>query len=110
MITEQGSWYSILCGDTNTDYLVHITVSSLHFLPTSFNLMSIINFPTRIQNYSNYVSFTDITGKHYFSVKSVINKVVDQDSYCYYKPLNQFQVIMNQKTIYSDNTLSIKSH
>jgi len=30
MITEQGSWYSVPCGDTNTDYLALITVSSVY--------------------------------------------------------------------------------
>jgi exonuclease III len=44
----------VICGDININYLTEsYHKQCLNSLLASFNLMSIVSFPTRIQNYSN---------------------------------------------------------
>jgi exonuclease III len=66
-----------ICGDINIKYLTEsYHKQCLNFLLTSFNLMSIVNFPTRIQNYSSTAIgnvFIDSSRKDHISIEPVTN-------------------------------------
>jgi hypothetical protein len=85
----------VICGDININYLTEsYHKQCLNSLLASFNLMSIVNFPTRIQNYSNTVIvnvFIDSSRKEHISIELVINGLSDHDA--------QLLVIKNIKSI-----------
>jgi hypothetical protein len=74
----------VICGDININYLTEsYHKQCLNSLLASFNLMSIVNFPTRIQNYSSTAIdnvFIDSSRKEHISIEMVINGLSDHDA------------------------------
>jgi hypothetical protein len=75
---------SVIFGDINIDYLTEsYHKQCLNSLLAFFNLMSIVNFPTRIQNYSSTAIdnvFMDSSRKEHISIEPVINGLSDHDA------------------------------
>jgi hypothetical protein len=73
-----------ICGNMNINYLTESYYKQcLNSLLASFNLMSIANFPTRIQNYSSTATdnvFIDSSRKEHISIEPVINGLSDHDA------------------------------
>jgi len=74
----------ILCGDFNINYLNdNQNKQALNSLLTSYNLCSIIDFPTRIHNNSNTlidnISINKLTNENY-SIYPLINGLSDHDA------------------------------
>jgi exonuclease III len=71
----------VICGDININYLTEsYHVECLKSVLTCFNLMSVVNFPTRIQNYSStaiHNVFIDSSRKDNISIEPVINGLSD---------------------------------
>jgi hypothetical protein len=87
----------VICGDINIKYL---TESYHKQCPNSllapFNLMSIVNFPIRIQNYSSITTdnvFIDSSSIEHISIEPVRNELSDHDA--------QLLVIKNIESISS---------
>jgi hypothetical protein len=74
----------VICGDINIDYLFESYCKQcLNSLLISFNLTSIVSFPTRIQNSSNSAIdniFIDSSRLEHISIKPVINGLSDHDA------------------------------
>jgi exonuclease III len=72
----------IICGDINVDYLYsHSRKQQLDMLLTTYNLTSIVKFPTRIVNGSSTAIdnfFIDLSRK--YSIKPLINGISDHDA------------------------------
>jgi hypothetical protein len=73
----------IICGDISTDFLTKSHHKQcLISLLTSFNTISTVDFPTRIQNGSSTTIdnvFIHSTRKDHYSIKPVINGLSDHD-------------------------------
>jgi exonuclease III len=74
----------VICGNININYLTESYHKKCqNSLLESFNLMSIVSFPTRIQNYSNTAIdnvFIDSSRKEHISIEPVINGLSDHDT------------------------------
>jgi hypothetical protein len=74
----------IICGDININFLVHSDrKSQLVALLKTYNLTSVVNFPTRIQQNSAAAIdniFIDITMYDSYSTTPIINGLSDHDS------------------------------
>jgi hypothetical protein len=74
----------IVCGDINIDYLINSDRKSrLNALLKTYNLQSVINFPTRIQNHSITAIdniFIDASKMGNYSVTPIINGLSDHDA------------------------------
>jgi exonuclease III len=74
----------VICGNININYLTEsYHKQCLNSLLAPFNLMSIVNFPTRIQNYSSTAFdnvFIDSSRKEHISIEPVINGLSDHDA------------------------------
>ena len=72
----------IICGDVNVDYLhSHSRKQQLDMLLATYNLTSIVNFPTRIVNGSSTAIdnfFIDLSRK--YTIKPLINGISDHDT------------------------------
>jgi|GEM_PF-3934846 len=72
----------IICGDTNINYLhCHNRRQQLDTLLATYNLESIVNFPTRIINGSSIVIdniFIDLSRN--FTINPLINELSDHDA------------------------------
>jgi exonuclease III len=74
----------IICGDININYLVDSDRKSrLEALLETYNLRSVVNFPTHIQQHSTTAidnMFIDITKMENYSIHSVVNGLSDHDA------------------------------
>ena len=74
----------IICGDLNVDFLVHSDRKSrLESLLNTYNLTSVVNFPTRTQNLSSTAIdnfFIDIFKMRNYSICPIINGLSDHDA------------------------------
>jgi hypothetical protein len=74
----------IICGDININYLVDSDRKrQLQALLKTYNLTSVVNFPTRIQHNSAISIdniFTDITKFGNYSISPIINGLSDHDA------------------------------
>jgi endonuclease/exonuclease/phosphatase family metal-dependent hydrolase len=74
----------IICGDFNTDYLPdNCRKSQFSSLLNSYNLFSIVDFPTRIQNTSKCAIdniFIDYSRLGTFNLAPICNGISDHDS------------------------------
>jgi hypothetical protein len=71
----------IICGDTNIDYSFDSDrKSQKEALFKTYNLTSVVNFPTRTQQYSAKAIdniFIDVTKMRYYSICPIINGLSD---------------------------------
>jgi hypothetical protein len=74
----------IICGDINIDYLVDSDRKiQLEALFKTYNLTSVVNFPTRIQQYSATAfdnNFTEFIKMGNYSIYPIINGLSDHDA------------------------------
>jgi hypothetical protein len=74
----------IICGDININYLVHSArKSQLEALLKTYNLVSVVNFPTRIQQKSATAIdniFLDTSKIRNYSISSITNGLSDHDA------------------------------
>ena len=96
----------IFCGDINIDYLTDSDRKSrLDALLTTYNLTSIVNFPTRIQNNSATAIdniFIDTSKMGNYTISPIINGLSDHDaqfitlySYIMRTPSKNYRLIRN---------------
>ena len=104
----------IICGDINTNYLNEsANKSKLDNLLLSYNLTSLINFPTRVQNTSATAIdniFLDVSHYESYAVTPIINGMSDHDAQLLTINTNNSQVpIHRSRTVRKINKYTISN-